>query len=290
MMKMIKLMEKIKQKFAQHPLRKLIGVIFVAAGFFSIVTPFTPWGILFFVGLELLGIRFLFLEKIKEWAKVWFAKIRYTSGAMSFLSQLNWRYATKKFDGSKVSDVQLEKILEAIRLAPSSYGLQPFHVTVVSDVKLQSAIQAASWDQEQMSTASHVLVFSARTDIHERIQAHLANTAGGKAEVREKLKGFEEILVDFAKGMDEAALIQWAANQAYIALGFGLAACAELGVDSCPMEGFEGPKVKEILALPENFHPQVILTIGTRAAGEAARVAGRPKVRFSKDELFDFKK
>lgn len=85
---------------------------------------------------------------------------------MSFISQLNWRYATKKFDtAKKVSDSDLEKILEAIRMAPASVGLQSYHVYVVTNQELKDKIQAVSWNQAQIGTSSHLLVFAARTDL-----------------------------------------------------------------------------------------------------------------------------
>lgn len=84
---------------------------------------------------------------------------------MSFLSNLSWRYATKKFDTSrKVSDADLDKILEAIRMTPTSFGLQPYHFYVISNQDIQDKIQAVAWNQAQVGTASHLIVFTARTD------------------------------------------------------------------------------------------------------------------------------
>ena len=84
---------------------------------------------------------------------------------MSFLANLNWRYATKKFDiTKKISDADLEKIIEAIRLTPTSFGLQPYHFYVISNQDIQDKIQAVAWNQAQVGTASHLIVFTARTD------------------------------------------------------------------------------------------------------------------------------
>src|SRR5512141_1949039 len=88
---------------------------------------------------------------------------------MSFLSQLNTRYATKKFDTAKpITEEQYKAVLNAIRMAPTSLGLQPFHVTVVQNVDLRKKLAENGWQQAQFTTASHLLVFSARTDILER--------------------------------------------------------------------------------------------------------------------------
>lgn len=272
------------------PLRWAVGAFCIVAGIFSILTPLTSWGILLFVGLELIGVRLLFIEKGKAHALHWYQRVKmtyikyiHTMNHSTFLSNLHWRAAIKQFDGSKLSDKQLETILDTVRLAPSSYGLQPFHVTVVSDMALREQLKKASWDQSQLTTSSHVLVFSARTDLKDRIEAHLMNTAGGNPEIRAKLAGFEATLKGFAEGKTEEDIRAWASKQAYIALGFALAACTEMQIDSCPMEGFDPAQFKKILALPAHLYPCVILPVGKRAATEVIR----PKVRFEKTDLFD---
>lgn len=272
------------------PLRVVVGVCCIVVGVFSILTPITSWGILAFVGLELIGVRLLLVEKGKAHAWHWYQRakiafIKYTHhmNHSTFLSNLQWRYATKHFDGSALSGKQLETILDAVRFAPTSYGLQPFHVTVVSDSALRLRMKDASWGQEQVTTASHVLVFSARTDLKDRIEAHLMNIAGGNPDIRAKLTGFEKMLSGFAEGKSDADTQAWAAKQAYIALGFALAACSEMQVDSCPMEGFEPDQMKQILGLPAHLFPCVMLAVGKRASTEVLR----PKVRFSGSDLFD---
>ncbi len=274
------------------PLRWTVGALCIVVGIFSILTPLTSWGILAFVGLELIGVRLLFVEKGKAHVAHWYQRVKiafikhtHQMNHSTFLSNLHWRYATKNFDGSQLSGKQLETILEAVRFAPTSYGLQPFHVTVVSDAVLREQMKKAAWDQPQLTSAPHVLVFSARTDLKDRIEAHLMNTAGGNPEIRAKLAGLEGALKEFSEGMSEAVIQEWAAKQAYVALGFALAACAEMQVDSCPMEGFEPAKIKEILLLPAHLYPCVILAVGKRAATEVLK----PKIRFGKADLFDMR-
>jgi len=108
---------------------------------------------------------------------------------MSFLGNLNWRYATKKFDiTQKVSDVDLEKITEAIRLTPTSFGLQPYHFYIITNQEIKEKIQAVAWNQSQVGTSSHLLVFAARTDLAANKEEFFALLSGGSPEVRAMLK------------------------------------------------------------------------------------------------------
>ena len=115
---------------------------------------------------------------------------------MSFLSNLSWRYATKKFDTSKkVSDGDLEQILEAIRMTPTSFGLQPYHFYVITNQEIKDKIQAVGWNQSQIGTSSHLIVFTARTDFSDNNNEYFELMSGGNPEVREKLKGYEDMVV-----------------------------------------------------------------------------------------------
>lgn len=203
---------------------------------------------------------------------------------MSFLSNLNWRYATKKFDISrKVSPENLDKILEAIRLTPTSYGLQPYHFYVITNQEIKDKIQAVAWNQSQVGTASHLIVFTARTDLVENKEEYFAFMSGGNPEVRASLKGFEDMMNGFIDGKsDPKDVLTWTARQTYIAHGFALAACAELEIDSCPMEGFDPSAIERILELPESQKVVLMLPIGYRDPSESQR----PKVRFAKETLF----
>ena len=203
---------------------------------------------------------------------------------MSFLSNLNWRYATKKFDTSrKISDTDLEKVLEAIRLTPTSFGLQPYHFYVITNQEIKDKIQAAAWNQPQVGTSSHLLVFTARTDLMQNKEEYFTLMSGGNPEIRAALKEFEDMMNGFIEGKSNPSdILAWTAKQAYIAQGFALAALAELEIDSCAMEGFDPVGVGELLGLPDNQKALVMLPIGYRDASESPR----PKVRFAKEELF----
>ena len=197
---------------------------------------------------------------------------------MSFLTQLNWRYATKKFDTEKkISDEQLQKIQDAIKMAPSSFGLQPVHVLVITNPELREQLKAASWGQGQVVDASHLFVFCARTDLLARTNTFFDAISGGSAEARAGLKGYEEMVTNTVSALSPERAQQWTARQAYIALGFAMAACAELEIDSCPMEGFDPAQYHSILNLPEDMQAVLVLPVGFRHADDIIR----PKFRFN---------
>lgn len=199
----------------------------------------------------------------------------------SFLSQLNWRFATKEFDPSRfVSESELQKILEAIRLTPTSQGLQLFHVVVVGDQELKKQLAMVARNQEQVSQASHVLVFCNRLDGEARVPNYLQSLREvGVAE--ERLSKIEaSVRASLAKRQGQVYW-EWVSRQTYIALGFALAACAELGIDSCPMEGFEPDEVDKVLNLPPHLKSVLLMPIGYRA-----KEPSRPKVRYSVAEQF----
>lgn len=203
----------------------------------------------------------------------------------TFLSGLDWRFATKKFDSEKkVSDEHLAKILQAIQQVPTSYGLQTFHVDVVSNDDFRAKMKDVSYGQSQVTEASHILIFSARNDVSERITHMLDEMSGGDTSGRDSFAEYEQMMRGSIEGKTSEDLMNWASRQAYLALGFGLAACAELRIDSCPMEGFDNKAVHELLGSPENSFPFAYLSIGYRKEGPA-----HPKFRFSQDDLFTFR-
>jgi len=197
----------------------------------------------------------------------------------SFLANLEWRYAAKQFDPTKkVTETDLEKITEAIRLTPTSFGMQPYHFFIVTNQEKKDAIQAAAWNQPQVGTCSHLIVMCARNDLMAVKDEYFDAMSGGESEVRAKLAGFEEMVTGFIPH----ASPEWAKKQVYIAQGFALAACAELQIDSCPMEGFDPQAVAKILEVPSNLDVAVLLPIGYRAVDEHPR----PKFRFTKEKVF----
>lgn len=201
---------------------------------------------------------------------------------MTFLDHLNWRHAEKHFDPDfHLPQEKLDKVLEATRFAPSSYGLQPYHIYVVSSTELKAKLKEAGWHQHQYGDASHIMVFAARTDINERIDQYVEVATGGSEEAKANMESYITIMRQSAESMDDPTKLAWAARQTYIALGFALAACAELEIDACPMEGFQSEAFDEILDLPEHTHSVVTLSLGKRKEEPK-----RPKVRFPKEDLF----
>jgi nitroreductase len=201
---------------------------------------------------------------------------------MSFLSNLNWRYAVKKFDPARqVSEEDLSKILEAIRFAPSAYGLQPYHIFVVRDAELRAKLKSKSYLQSQITDSSVLLIFCADSDIGNRIGAYIELASGGDVLAKTKLMPTALIMRGGVGSLKGETARAWLNKQLGIALGFGLAAAAELKIDACPMEGFSTSGVVEALQLPSNLIPTAYLALGYRAEEPK-----RPKVRFSEKDLF----
>ncbi|MFT6169847.1 MAG: nitroreductase [Celeribacter sp.] len=184
-----------------------------------------------------------------------------------FLDKLNWRYATKKMDPSKpVSEENVAKIVDAIRMAPTSSGLQPFHLFVIRNADVREKLKPAAFGQEQLTDGSHLLVFAAYDGYDDaRIDAVVDHHADERPGTREMLEGYYGNLKSMYLPREDQVNFEHAARQAYIALGFALAAAAELGVDSTPMEGFDPAQFDEILGLKDKgLKSVVILPLGTR--------------------------
>lgn len=206
---------------------------------------------------------------------------------MSLVDKLRTRYATKKFDPlKKLSADQLDDLLSAVQLSPSSYGLQPYKILVIEDLEIRSQLRAAAYNQLQLSDASQVIVFASETNIDEAlIGKYIDNIAKVRQLGRHHLEGLEKKVLTNVNYLSEDQKIAWSHKQAYIALGVLLTAAAELGIDACPMEGFEAGKFDEILGLKEKgLTVSVIAAIGVHAADD--NYAGLPKVRRPKEELF----
>lgn len=189
---------------------------------------------------------------------------------MTLLQQLNWRYATKKMDPSKkIEPETLDRILEAIRLTPTSSGLQPYQVLVVTNQALKDKIRAVAWDQSQVSECSHLLVFAAWDDYTpERINASFDFTIGERGiGTNERTEAYRKNLVTNYPPRGPEVNFQHTARQTYIALGFGIIAAASEGVDATPMEGFDPNAVDEILGLrAQGLRSVTLLPLGYRDA------------------------
>ncbi|GAA4103159.1 NAD(P)H-dependent oxidoreductase [Mucilaginibacter panaciglaebae] len=206
---------------------------------------------------------------------------------MALLDKLNWRYATKKFDtAKKVSNEQLNTLLDAIQLSPSSAGLQAYRVIVVSDPKLKEQLREAAYGQQQLTTASHIFVFAAETGLDSLyVKNYIDRIAEVRGIDRSTLSIFENNINNNISSQTEDDKITWNKKQCYIALGVLVSAAAEAGIDACAMEGFDTAKFDEILGLKElGLTSAVIAPIGFRA--EDDHMSKAAKVRKPKEELF----
>ncbi|MBL4708822.1 MAG: NAD(P)H-dependent oxidoreductase [Flavobacteriales bacterium] len=187
---------------------------------------------------------------------------------MKLIENLKWRYATKKYDASKkLREEDLAKIKEVIQLSASSYGLQLFKVLDVKSTELRAELKTASWGQSQITDASQLFVFCNYADVKEE---HIEEYIQLKAELQGLDINSLTAYGDFVKGkMKEKSIEEkqvWMAKQSYIALSSALAACAELKIDSTPMEGFEPDAYDKILGLKEKgLKASVVLAIGYRS-------------------------
>jgi nitroreductase len=203
------------------------------------------------------------------------------------LRQLNWRYSTKQFDPQrKISAADWTTLEEALLLTPSGGGLQPWKFIVVTDPSVRARLTPASYGQAQINDASHLVVFAAKNNFNEAdVDAHLKNLAqiqGAPLAALAPLRGM--LVSSVIQALDEPARNAWARNQAYIALGNLVNSAALLGIDACPMEGFDRAKYDEILGLKaKGLASAVIATLGYRL--QTDKYANAPKVRFSKEEV-----
>jgi nitroreductase / dihydropteridine reductase len=201
--------------------------------------------------------------------------------------KLNWRYATKAMDPSKkVPRAKLDAIIEAINLAPTSSGLQPFEVLVISNDDLRAKIRAVAWDQAQVTDSTYLLVFAAWDNYTaERIDRVVNQTHEERGTPLEVLNGYYDTLK--ANYLPRPAEVNYAhaARQAYIALGIALTAAAFEEVDATPMEGFDPDAVDEILGLREKgLRSVTLMPVGYRAKS-GDRLLGAKKVRKPLSEL-----
>lgn len=207
---------------------------------------------------------------------------------MNLLDKLNWRYATKVFDPSrKVSENDLNFLKEAIRLSVSSYGLQMYKVLIVENPEIRKALRKASWDQAQITDASHLFVFCNYTRNHDQLVDDYIQLVidTQMTENIQGLKKYGESIKSSIANMTTEARKSWAEKQTYLALNNLIVACADRQIDSCPMEGFDEPEYNRLLGLDEmGLNASVIAPVGYRSNRD--KTQGRKKVRKPIKELF----
>lgn len=203
------------------------------------------------------------------------------------ISKLQWRYATKKFNPAKVvSQDKVDRILEAVRLTATSSGLQPYEVFVVTNKALREQIKPVAWNQEQITDASHLLVFAAWDNYTaDRINMMFDLVNDERGFKNEGWENYRQLILSTYVPRDAEVNYQHAARQAYIGVGTALIAAAEEQVDATPMEGFDPKAVDQILGLDKRgLRSVVVMPIGYRA-DEGDWLANLKKVRRSRENF-----
>lgn len=206
--------------------------------------------------------------------------------ARTVTDALQWRYATKKFDGRQIPAETWSALEEALVLSPSSAGLQPWKFVVVRDPATRQRLSAAAHGQTQSIECSHFVVFAGRKNYDDTdIERHFKRIVEVRGTTMESLKGYRD-MVSGSVGRARAGgyLDTWMSRQVYIALGEFMTSAALLGVDTCPMEGIESAKFDEILGLTAmGYSALCACAAGYRAAGD--KYALTPKVRFKSEDV-----
>lgn len=187
---------------------------------------------------------------------------------MTIIESLKWRYATKKFDSTKILDSKKIQVLkDAFNLTATSYGLQPIKLVILKDKTIQNELVKHSMNQEQVKQASHVLVFCIETAIDKKyIETYFTRIKTIRNTPEEILNPFKGFLIEDFNDKTQTDIEAWATKQAYIALGNLMTVCAIENIDACPMEGFSPEKYDEILKLnKKGLKSVLVMPIGYRA-------------------------
>ena len=206
---------------------------------------------------------------------------------MRLIESLNWRYATKKFDQNKrVKEADLTHLKEAIRLAATSYGLQPFKVVVIDDEETKNKLRPATMGQSQVTDCSHVFVFAHWTKVKpEWIDTYIELCVQERHLDVSQLEGYGQFMKTTLGALTEEEVHHWASKQAYIGMANLLTVCADLRIDACPIEGFTTKDYNDILGLNAlDLSACVVVSVGYRAEDDASQHL--KKVRVPAKDLF----
>lgn len=198
---------------------------------------------------------------------------------MELLEIVKSRYACKKFNGKEIETDKFEKLLEIVRFAPSAFNLQPWKIKIVRDAETKEKLLPVSWNQPQINTCSHLLVFCATKDVDGQIDMLEAELQKGDAPA-ESAAAYVKMMRDFAANLNDEQKLSWAQRQTYLAVENALLGATALGFDACPMEGFDAGKYSQILELPSDLVPTCVVPVGYAADSP------RKKLRFSKEQIF----
>jgi nitroreductase len=188
----------------------------------------------------------------------------------SFLENIEWRRAEKTFSPSSAElDGDVQKIMNAMVQTPSSFGVQPYHILAVRRSEMKECLRQVSYNQPQVTECHTLFILCAKKDVPARVEQYITQA------------GVPESSQAFYRNTLSDKTVDWSTRQTYIALGFGLAACAELKVASCPMEGFDTQGVKDVLSLPDDLVPVVYLAVGKKSDTPCPY----PRFRFGEKEI-----
>ena len=205
---------------------------------------------------------------------------------MNILNDLNWRYAVKKFSDKTIPERDIQTLKNAIRLTPSSYGLQPYRVMVIQSDQVKHDLLPYSYSQEKIAHCSHLFVFAAETaSVDNMVERYINTHANANSMATSMLSDMADQMKAALSAMDDEQRLQWAHQQAFIALGNFLTCAASLKVDTCPMGGFETEGYDKVLGLKKlSLTTSVICPAGYRHPDD--HNAYRPKVRLDISALF----
>ncbi len=209
----------------------------------------------------------------------------------STMDRLNWRAAIKKYDANKkLSDEQVELLVETARMAPTSYGLQLVKLYVVSNDSVKKQLMEAGYHQPQFVDASHTFVLAVRDTVTpEDIQEYVDRIAKQRSVPAESIDGLKGMMMGSIKDRSPQELFAWNSRQAYILLGMMMAVAADQNIDTTPIEGFVPEKFDEILGInKDGYKSVVVMPAGFRA--EDDKYATMPKVRKTKEEFVKYVK
>ncbi|MEL6469728.1 MAG: NAD(P)H-dependent oxidoreductase [Cyanobacteria bacterium J06623_4] len=201
--------------------------------------------------------------------------------------QLYWRYATKQFEPTKtIPDDVWDTLEEALILTPSSYGLQPWLFVVIKSADLKEQLKPLSWNQSQITDCSHLVVFAIKKNLTTAdVDRFIESTATTRNAPLDSLAGYRNMIVsDVVHGPRSFTVNEWAARQAYIALGNFMTSAAVIGVDTCPLEGIDPAGYDKVLSLQQDGYATVVAcAAGYRSADD--KYAELAKVRYPKSEM-----
>lgn len=213
-----------------------------------------------------------------------------TPSADTVLHQLQWRYATKKFDPTrKIPDAVWNVLEQSLVLTPSSFGLQPWKFFVLTDSPLRQELVEHSWGQTQVVEASHLVILAIKKDFGvAEVDRYIQYMAQVRNTPLEQLEGFGNVIKGFlGRSPDQFNVNDWSTRQVYIALGQLMTTAAMLGIDACPMEGFVPDKYDEMLGLTDKgYHSVLLCPLGYRA--EDDKYSELPKVRYPTEEIVEY--